>query len=70
MPEPTPGDWTPGLTDEDLLRRAVANARSRNTRGFEHYRWVAVKEAFSLGSTYAKALCQRFGIDPDEMLRR
>lgn len=56
-----------GITDEELLRRAVANARS--SRKY-HPRWSAVADAFVLGSTFATRLCRRFGLDPDEQVRR
>jgi hypothetical protein len=53
-------------TDEELLRRAVTNARA----GRQFYRWEGVMEVFALGSTYAADLCRRFGLDPDEKVRR
>lgn len=59
------------IPDDDLLRRAVANCRARDARkGQKHQRWVAVMSTFALGSTYAKQLCRRFGLDPDEMVKR
>ena len=57
------------ITDEELLARAVKNARARRKRE-RHPRWVAVMDAFALGSTYATQLCQRFSLDPDEMVKR
>lgn len=55
------------IPDEELLRRAVTNAR----KGREYQpRWVAVMDSFMLGSTYAWQLCNRFGLDPDERVRR
>lgn len=59
------------IPDEELLRRAVCSARDRSARkGYRHWRWVAVMDTFALGSTYAQQLCQRFGLDPDEEVRR
>lgn len=59
------------IPDETLLRRAVTNARSREHRkGQKHWRWVAVQDAFGLGSTYSHQLCQRFGLDPEEYVAR
>lgn len=59
------------IADADLLRRAVKSARSREyNRGSKHARWVAVMDAFALGSTYSRQLCRRFGFDPDEMVKR
>lgn len=59
------------LSDETLLRRAVATARDRDARkGQRHPRWVAVADTFALGSTYAHQLCRRFGFNPDEEVSR
>jgi hypothetical protein len=57
------------IPDDELLRRAVQGARSGTTRGW-HRRHEAVMQVFSLGSTYAWQLCHRFGVDPDELVRR
>lgn len=57
----------PGITDEQLLRRAMMNLRKR--RGSKSpLRWVAVQQTFGLGSTYSALLCKSFGLDPDEEL--
>ncbi len=61
-------DVTSNLDDE-LLRRAVKNARSRTSAGYQT-RWSCVAECFLVGSTYAAELCRRFGLDPDEKVRR
>lgn len=59
------------IPDEQLLCRAVAAARDRNRRKGEHHpRWSAVAEVFLLGSTYAAQLCKRFGLNPNEMVKR
>lgn len=59
------------IPDEELLRRAVANCRDKTApSGFQHPRWVAVMQTFSLGSTYSHELCRRFGFDPDELVVR
>lgn len=59
------------IPDADLLGRAVRNARDRQSRkGVRHPRWVAVMDSFALGSTYAQQLCRRFGLDPDEAVKR
>jgi hypothetical protein len=57
-------------SDADLLERAVRNSRDQKRTGVEHPRWVAVMHTFALGSTYARALCLRFGFDPDELVKR
>ena len=51
--------------DEELLRRAVTNARSHHKRG-RHQRWVAVMEVFGCTHEVALELCRRFEVDPDE----
>lgn len=61
---------TPGISDEELLRRAVRSARQKKYGHVKHPRWVGVMDSFSLGSTYARNLCRRFGFDPDEMVKR
>lgn len=59
------------IPDEVLLRRAVTQCRSNEYRkGVKHPRWVAVRDTFMLGSTYSKQLCKRFGLDPDEIVKR
>jgi len=59
------------IPDVELLRRAVKNARSTTyPKRRPSPRWFAVLETFSLGSTYAAELCRRFGLDPDEMVKR
>ena len=57
------------VSDEILLLRAVANCRNRHI-SVKHPRWVAVANAFAVGSTYAHLLCRRFGYDPDELVKR
>ena len=54
------------ISDDDLLRRAVRNARANK----KAWRWVAVMETFALGSGYAQELCRRFDFDPDEYVKR
>lgn len=51
------------MTDAELLERAVRNAGRYSV---EKQRWVAVSHAFGVGSTSARELCRRFGLDPDE----
>lgn len=61
-----PESATPGISDEDLVQRAVRNARPRHPAG--SVRWGAVADALAVGSTYATNLCRRFGLDPHEQL--
>ena len=53
-------------TDRELVARAVRGARPR--KAGRSPRWVAVKDTFGLGSTYAHELCRLHGLDPDEEL--
>ena len=61
------GDAMPlhDYSDADLVRRAVRNARSSKPGPVA--RWVAVKDTFALGSTYARDLCRLHNCDPDEI---
>lgn len=59
------------ISEHELLRRAVQNARDRTARrGVPHERAVAVQDVFALGSTYAGLLCRKFGFDPCELVKR
>jgi len=59
------------IPDAELLSRAVNAARKRSARkGEKHPRWVAVMDAFQLGSGYAGELCRRFDLSPDEEVSR
>lgn len=57
------------IPDNELLGRAVRSCRDPYVRG-KHPRWTAVAHTFALGSTYAAQLCRRFGVDPDEQVKR
>jgi hypothetical protein len=58
------------IPDEELLRRVITHCRAAVPKSRTHYRWVAVMETFQLGSGYAMELCRRFGLDPDELVKR
>ena len=58
----------PSISDEELLRRAMTSARG--PRGLPVERWVAVKYTFAVGSTFARQLCLRFDLNPDEKVSR
>lgn len=51
-----------GIKDSDLLGRAVRSCKPRLGKD----RWSVVMDVFALGSSAARALCQAFGLDPDE----
>lgn len=56
------------FTEEELIGRAV-----RCVSGTSRYKtahWALMKDAFGCGSGVATALCRRFGLDPDEELRK
>lgn len=65
--------YPPGVnmpSDNVLLFRAVTNARPvRDVRNGVP-RWKAVMDTLQLGSTYSREICARFGLDPDEKVRR
>ena len=59
------------IPDAELLARAVKQCRARTHRkGQLHARWIAVMDTFSLGSTFSRELCRRFGLNPDEKVAR
>ena len=65
-PAPPPNSPTrPALTDAQLLERAV---RAAHVGRPPRWRRSHVMQAFALGSGSAAALCQRFGLDPDEVV--
>lgn len=56
-----------GISDADLVGRAVRNARDPAARKSDkHPRWVHVMHTFSLGSGYSQSLCRSFNLNPDE----
>lgn len=61
-------------TEHEWLGRAVRGAIPRGVQDGEPItecpRWVAVRDAFSCGSTYAVALCKEFGLDPHKTISR
>ena len=55
-------------TEDDLIGTAV-----RCVSGISRQktpRWVLMMDAFVCGSGVAQALCRRYGLDPDEGLRK
>lgn len=60
--------------DDALARAAIDDALLRQLVMFPPTvrrtpRWVAVRDTLNVGSTSAYALCRRFGLNPDEILR-
>jgi hypothetical protein len=63
-----PTDWPEHWpSDEAMLERAVKIARRYGAKR-RHPRWTAVVDALAVGSSVARAMCERFGLDPDEMV--
>lgn len=56
-----------GYSDEELIKRAVVHPAHRLAGDMP--RWAVVKVVFCTGSTVAKALCRRFNVDPDEIVK-
>lgn len=54
------------IPDNELLARAVRNARSNRRKKVA--RWTIIMDQFALGSTYAQQLCRRYGAEPDELV--
>ena len=55
------------FTEDELVGKAVRAVTGTSRRGT--LRWVAMKDAFCVGSGVAHALCRRFGFDPDETVK-
>lgn len=69
-PEKAPPTLTVAdLPDSELLGRSVRGA-VLDARGRPAPRWVCVMARFGLGSTYAGQLVRRFGLDPEETVKR
>lgn len=54
------------ITDEQLVKRAMMNARPRKFCKWP--RFGAVMDIFALGSNYAVELCKSHELDPYELL--
>ena len=56
------------MLDSELVERAVRCAKPRRT--LRAPRWVAVRDAFAVGSTAAHDLCRRFDLSPDQEVHK
>ncbi|MDD2092368.1 hypothetical protein NP522_19470 [Pseudomonas guariconensis] len=56
------------FTEDDLLARAVRGVSGTGRQ--KRPRWALMTDVFLCGSGVAHALCRRFGLDPDEDLRK
>jgi hypothetical protein len=63
--EPMSEGYKP-LTAEDLVGRVVRSAGHGGDHPLPRWSWVG--RVFGLGSTSSTRLCERFGVDPEEML--
>jgi len=50
-------------TESDLIQRAIRQAKPRMVKA---PRWVMVKRVFATGQTVSKAICTRYGFDPEQ----
>ena len=57
------------IPDSELVGRVLKNLRRRRGRQKQPL-WANVVDSFALGSTYAQQLCRKYGLDPDEQVRR
>ncbi|MFZ5936634.1 hypothetical protein ACOKS3_17605 [Pseudomonas sp. HS6-2] len=55
-------------TEDDLIGTAVRCVSGTSRQKTQ--RWVLMMDAFVCGSGVAQALCRRYGLDPDEGLRK
>lgn len=58
------------IPDNELLERIIRNLYRRGRSREKLPLWSIVGDKFALGSGYASQLCRRFGLDPDQMVRR
>jgi hypothetical protein len=62
----TPEQSVNDIPDAELLGRVIRRHFNGRGRGRRKPRWVWVSDRFALGSTYARQLCRRYGVDPDD----
>ena len=58
------------FNERDLLERVMRQAQPVKTRGYGQYRWVWVMRRFAFGSTVARAMCEEFNLNPDDMVTK
>ena len=58
------------IPDNELLGRVLRNLQKRGRAREKLPLWSIVADKFALGSGYSCQLCRRFGLDPDEMVKR
>jgi len=58
-----------GISDAKLLQLAVSGVRNPLPGNDGRPRWSLVGDLFGLGITSSAALCRKFGVDPEEILK-
>lgn len=58
------------IPDNELLQRVIRNLYRRGRSREKLPLWSIVADKFALGSGYASQLCRRYGLDPNEMVKR
>lgn len=58
------------IPDNKLLERVLRNMMRRGRSRDKLPLWSIVADNFALGSGYACQLCRRFGLDPDQIVKR
>lgn len=58
------------IPDRELLQRVLRYLAKRGRTREKLPLWSIVGDKFALGSGYASQLCRRFGLDPNEMVKR
>ena len=58
-----------GFSDDELLRVAVHKCR-RGRSPKKAALWTIVADRFGLGREFSKQLCERYGLDPNESVKR
>jgi hypothetical protein len=58
------------IPDNELLGRILRNLARRGRSREKLPLWSIVGDKFALGSGYSAQLCRRFGLDPDQIVKR
>ena len=58
------------IPDNELLGRVLRSLQKRGRHREKLPLWSIVADKFALGSGYSCQLCRRYGLDPDEMVKR
>ena len=58
------------FNERDLIERVMRQAHPVKTKGCGQLRWVWVTRKFAFGSTVARAMCEEFNLNPDDMVAK